>query len=81
MTIESIETKSEDTKFNYMLLSRLKMDCDYYLGNGQIYGSHLWAGDERKQIDKMRELWNGFKKKPAWLSMDDIETYESKMIK
>lgn len=45
-----------DSKFNYMLLSRLQSDCDYYLGNGNRCARQLWAGNEQAQIDKMREL-------------------------
>lgn len=68
-------------EFNYMLLGRLVSDCDYYLGNGNRYEKHLWAGDVDSQIKKMKELWNGFPEdaKPEWLSMKDILDYEKKM--
>lgn len=41
-------------KFNYMLLGRLKSDCEYYLGYGGRNAKSLWAHDEQAQIDKMR---------------------------
>ena len=71
-----------EEKFNYMLLSRLQMDCNYYLGNGNKYKGHLWAKDEQKQIDKMKELYNSFKedKKPEWLTYEQILEYEKLMI-
>lgn len=71
-----------DAKFNYMLLSRLQGDCDYYLGNGGRNAKHaLWAQDEQAQIDKMRELWDSFADdaKPQWLSMEEINEYAVKM--
>lgn len=43
---------------DYMLLSRLKADCDYFLGAGGRAEKHLWAGNVREQIAKMRELYN-----------------------
>ena len=67
-------------RFNYMLLSRLAMDCRYFLGNGQRYEPHLWAGNVKDQIAKMKELWNGFKEKPEWLSMEEIEDFERQML-
>lgn len=68
-----------DTKFNYMLLSRLQMDCNYFLGNGNRYEKHLWAGNVDDHIEMMKKIWNGFEEKPEWLSMEQIEDYERKM--
>ena len=69
-------------KLNYMVLSRLKSDCDYYLGNGNRCNGRLWAGDEREQINEMKELYNSFKedKKPEWLTYEQILEYEKLMI-
>jgi len=69
-------------RFNYMLLSRLQSDCNYYLGNGNRNAKQLWAGNEVEQIEKMKELWNSFEAdaKPEWLTMEQIEDYASKMI-
>lgn len=86
MEIKITGRKNEPTKeekFNYMMLSRLQSDCNYYLGNGGRYAPHLWAGDEQKQIEEMKKLWNGFSedKKPEWLTWDQILEYENKMCK
>ena len=72
---------NEGDKFTYMMLSRLQMDCDYFLGNGNGYEKHLWAGNVDGQIEEMKKLWNSLpeSKKPQWLSMEDILDYESKM--
>lgn len=69
-----------DDEFNYKLLVRLQQDCEYYLGNGNRARKHLWAGDEIEQIKKMRELFDGFRDKPEWLSLADIDRYAAAMI-
>ena len=66
-------------KFNYQLLSRLKSDCDYFLGCGNRQEKYLWASSVDAQIEKMKELYNLVPEKPEWLSMDDILVYEKKM--
>jgi hypothetical protein len=42
---------------------------------------HLWAGNVKDQIQKMKDLWQGFKEKPQWLSWEEILEYEKQMIK
>lgn len=65
---------------NYRLLSRLKSDCNYYLGYGGRDANHaLWAKDEQKQIDKMRELYDLVPQKPEWLTREQIDEYAYKM--
>lgn len=73
--------ESED-RFQYMLLDRMRSDCEYYFGNGRIYGNHLWAGDEKGQIYYMKAIWNHFTddNKPEWLTMDQILDYEKRMV-
>ena len=68
-----------DAQFNYMLLGRLESDCKYFLGNGGRCERHLWAESVEGQIEKMKELWNGFEVKPEWLTMEQIEAYEAQM--
>ena len=75
-----INESEDQDKFNYMMLSRLKSDCDYYLGNGNRNPKHLWAGDEAKQIAKMREFYDKVPEEPEWLTKEDIDSYEDKMI-
>ena len=54
-----------DDRFNYMLLDRLRCGCEYYLGYSNRDANHsLWAHDEQKQIDKMRELYDLLPVKP-----------------
>lgn len=67
-------------EFNYMLLGRLIADCKYFLGYGNRFEGHLWAGSAKAQIDKMRELWQGFEIKPEWCSLEEIENYAIQML-
>lgn len=69
-------------RFNYMMLSRLKGDCDYYLGNGSRNKKHLYYGDEEGHIEEMKELYKSFPDdaKPEWLTYDDILNYEKLMV-
>lgn len=71
-----------DPKFRYMMLSRMKQDCDYYLGYGNRYVDHLWAGDDKRQIEHMKALWNSFleEDKPEWLTWEELLEYERRMI-
>ena len=72
---------SRDKKFRYRLLSRMKCDCEYYLGNGNRNPKHLWAGNEKDQIEAMKSLLESFSKngKPEWLTWEQIEKYEADM--
>lgn len=77
-----IQSKGWDKRFRCMLLDRMRGDCDYFLGNGQIYGNHLWAGNVTDQIDYMKALWDSFPEdeKPEWLTMERILDYEKQMF-
>lgn len=67
-------------RFNYMMLDRLKSDCEYYLVNGGRNAKHsLWAQDEQKQIDKMREIYDSLQIKPEWLTREQIDEYAARM--
>ena len=70
-----------EPKFRYMMLSRMKSDCDYYLGYGNRSTNHLWAGDEKAQLENMKALWNSFPEedKPEWLTWEELIEYEKQM--
>ena len=72
---------TRDDAFRYQLLDRMRMDCAYFLGNGQLYGNHLWAGTIKEQIETMKAIWNSFSEtgKPVWLTWEQIEKYQSEM--
>lgn len=77
--LESISTTPEQDSDDYRLLSRLKTDCDYFLGAGGRAEKHLWAGNVREQIAKMRELYAALPEKPEWLTPEDIDRYAQRM--
>lgn len=67
-------------RFNYMMLDRLRCDCEYYLVNGGRNAKQsLWAQDEQAQIDKMREIYDSLQIKPEWLSKEQIDEYAARM--
>lgn len=88
------ETSKSDTpdmnpevKLQYMILSRLKSDCDYYVGacsknlvDMKEAQKHLYTGNIEEQITKMREIYDTLPQKPEWLSIDDINRYEKRML-
>ena len=77
--LESIGVTPEQSSDDYRLLSRLKADCDYFLGAGGRAEKHLWAGNVREQIAKMRELYAALPDEPEWLTMEDIDRYAQRM--
>ena len=76
---EDMDLLSKDATFRYMMLDRLRMDCGYFLGNGNRNEKRLWAGNVEEQIQLMKDLYNSFEEKPEWISMEDIENYERQM--
>lgn len=74
--------EEDPNRFNYMMLSRLRMDVEYYLGNGNRSKRCLYYQDEKEHIQKMKELHNSFPDdaKPEWLTYDDILNYEKQMV-
>lgn len=65
---------------DYGLLGRLQSDCEYFLGYGNGLENRLWADNIEEQILKMKELWEKLPVKPVWLSYEQIEEYERKML-
>lgn len=72
-----------ELKFRYMMLSRMIMDCRYYLDNGNRNPKNLWACDEHRQIENMKAIWNSFQEneKPEWATWEEILGYEKEMCK
>lgn len=78
MTIK--EVLEHDAKFRYMLLSRMKMDMEYYFGYGNRGTNQMWSGTAELQIEHMREIWNSFADKPEWLTIEQIDDYETRLV-
>ena len=68
-----------DHSGDYVLLDRLRADCDYFLGAGGRSEKHLWAGNVHAQIKKMRELYDALPEKPEWLTAEAIDRYAAQM--
>lgn len=80
---EQADTQSatNDHAYEYMLLDRLRSDCEYFLGTGETAeNNHLWAGNPEAQIEKMQELYDMLPEKPEWLTQEDINQYAQQMI-
>ena len=77
---ESIDTDllKRDEKFRYMMLDRMRQDCNYYLEHP--HEKHLWAGNVEEQIETMKQLYNSLPEKPEWITMEDIEDLEKQML-
>jgi hypothetical protein len=69
-------------KYRYMLLSRMKSDCDYYLGNGHRAAKYLWGLDESEHIIAMYMIYDSFEKeqKPEWLTVEQLNNYEKQLL-
>lgn len=79
LNLLGFSTEDPELYADYRLLNRLKADCDYFLGAGGRAEKHLWAGNVREQIAKMRELYASLPEQPEWLSPEDIDRYEQQM--
>lgn len=75
------EQRENPRKFDYMMLDRLRSDCDYFLGNGNGYLGHLYYKDIDRHIEEMKKIYESFseQEKPEWISLQEIENYRDKM--
>jgi hypothetical protein len=71
--------KESPYRFNYMMLSRLQMDCNAHLG---ISNREFDASRRKEIIEEMKELYNSFpeSEKPEWLTYEEILEYEKLMV-
>lgn len=76
---EDYQNTSQDT-FNYMFLSRLQSDCNYFLGYGNGSENVLPSKSIETHIQEMKDTWEKLPVKPEWLSYEEIEEYERKML-
>ena len=70
-----------EPRFRYMMLDRLRQDCEYYIRIKAGSPCVLWGNDERNHIENMKALWNTFPEgdTPEWLTWEDILEFERKM--
>lgn len=76
-----IATSGPTDKFKYMLLDRLRADCEYFLGAGNRHAAHLWAHAVKPQIEAMLLLYDSFPddSRPEWITREQIEGYRAEM--
>ena len=75
------QSATNDHSYEYMLLDRLRSDCEYFLGTGETAeNNHLCAGNPEAQFEKMQELYDMLPEKPEWLTQEDINQYAQQMI-
>ncbi len=79
MTALDVDTVPYNFEFEYRQLSRLKADCEYFLGAGGRHEKHLSEGSVEAQVARMRELYDKVPEKPEWLTAEDIDRYEAQM--
>jgi hypothetical protein len=77
--IKANKPVDEAMRFNHMMLSRMKGDCEYFLGHGN--GS-LIILTPKDRIEEMKKLWNAFSDygKPERLTWEQILKYEKDML-
>lgn len=77
-----IKEYPETDKMKYMLLDRMRCDCEYFLGNGNRHEKYLWSLNVQEHIENMKALYNSFsdENKPEWLTIEEIENYEKRMM-
>lgn len=75
---DSFDLFSCDESTKNQFLGRFVADCRYFLGNGNGYEGHLWAGSVEEQIDLMRKLYDDIR--PDWLSERQIDDFEDAML-
>lgn len=71
---------SGDEGYPYVMLDRMRSDCEYYLGYGNRSSKYLWAKDPKRHIEIMKAIYNRLDPKPEWLTPEQIDEYEKKML-
>ena len=74
-----LEQLVKNNQFNYMLLDRLRMDLDYFFGNGQLHVKHLFYEDVNVHMRAMINLWKSLPLKPEWLRATKLIEYKKKV--
>ena len=85
LTKEEFLNKYPDEQFRYMLLDRMRSDCEYFINASNCNPDalkFLWASEGAEaQIAYMRYLWESFENKPTWLTKHKIDEYEAIMVR
>lgn len=66
-------------EFTYMMLSRLRQDCEFFLNWGNGNRDRLYHGNIVDHIADMIKLHNNLVFKPEWLTLKEINKYSKNM--
>lgn len=72
----------EKNKLSYMMMDRLRMDLDYYLGASNRNPRHLYYGSIQEHFDEFKKLYESFPEpiKPCWITSHEIEQYRKQLF-
>lgn len=65
----------------YRLLDRMRIDCEYFLGNGARHEKYLYSGNVKDHIADMLKLYDSIPdgQKPEWITREQILEYKKLM--
>jgi hypothetical protein len=75
------EIIESNLRHRYMMLDRLRCDCEYYLNYGNRNEKVLWAQNVEDHINLMINLYDSFPEsdKPQWITKEQIIEYGRKL--
>ena len=74
-TIDKLINKDES--FRYQMLDRMRSDMAYFIDN-KGSENQLWSHDAKSQLIYMKALWYSLPERPHWLSMEQINDFQSR---
>jgi len=66
----------------YMILDRMKEDCNYYINHdGNVNSCSIWGGSIESLLSEMEERLSSFdaNEKPEWLTDTDFERMKNRV--
>lgn len=80
-TFEPEPFRRSPYEFQYMMLSRMQRDCEYFLGYGNRSVTILSESDPQHHMNRMKELWKELPAdgKPEWLTWEQLLNYEKEL--
>lgn len=69
-------------EMDYMILDRMKEDCNYYINhNGNVSSGSIWGGSIESLLSEMEERLSSFDvtEKPDWLTDTDFERMKNRV--
>ena len=77
--IITVEEWPIEVRHKYMILDRLKSDCEYFLNYGKGSTRYLVGQNVFGHILEMQTIWSELPVKPEWLTPEQIEDYSERM--